>query len=417
MIHLHPCPVSNHRCPHCGTALQSIDWYMPGMRMLAELSCPDCDRRYYGDLPAGGGLYYPMLLDQETGQVFDAHGVPWFADWLEQSYVNRIDTPVELTVEQFAPLHKPVLLNCLDTLYGHCLLKLLNAQVILDRHAGHDLIVLVPAFLRWMVPDGVAAVWSVDWPLDKGTQWNDRLAGDLKRRIADLGQCQLSVALSHPHPRDFDIERFTGVPPFPIDQLSGRLDRPTVTFIWRDDRRWEPDGRGSQPNGSPPSQTQAVTCLAESIRTDWPAVRFSIVGMGHAGGLPDWIADLRQRDPDEQVERRWCRQYADSHLVIGVHGSNMLLPSAHAGVVLDLMPSDRWGNALQDILTPARDPREAVLRCRLLPASIGPEELALIAGQTLRHFPDQAHQLWGDGCRHLNPKTGHRPDARTLQRL
>lgn len=406
MIHLHSCPDSNHRCPHCGTALSPIDWYIPGMRMLAELNCPDCDRQYYGDLPAGGGLYYPMLLDRRTGQVFDAHGVPWFADWLEKSYANRTDTVVSLTVESFAPLHNPVLLNCLDTLYGHCLLKLLNAQVYLDRHADHDLIVLTPSSLRWMVPNGVAAIWSVDWPLHDGTQWNDHLADQIHERISALGECQLSVALSHPHPADFDIERFTGVRPFPIDGWSRTMDKPIVTFIWRDDRAWNPHRL---------SQAQAVTQLADALRTAWTAIRFCVVGLGTPAGLPDWIDDLRQPDLDQPTERRWCRQYAASHLVVGVHGSNMLLPSAHAGVVLDLMPPDRWGNAMQDILTPARDPREAVLRCRLLPSTISPQELAQIADQTLRHFPDQAHQLWGDGCRHDLRPSGNRPDADLLR--
>ena len=42
--------------------------------------------------------------------------------------------------------------------------------------------------------------------------------------------------------------------------------------------------------------------------------------------------------------------YSESRMVVGVHGSNMLLPTAHAGMAVDLMPRDRWGNLAQDNL-------------------------------------------------------------------
>lgn len=45
---------------------------------------------------------------------------------------------------------------------------------------------------------------------------------------------------------------------------------------------------------------------------------------------------------------------------MGVHGSNMLLPSAHARATLVLMPRKRWGNFIQDILFQEPNPRLAL---------------------------------------------------------
>ncbi|MEK6280372.1 MAG: hypothetical protein AABN95_08470 [Acidobacteriota bacterium] len=45
--------------------------------------------------------------------------------------------------------------------------------------------------------------------------------------------------MSHPNPGDYNIGHFTGVKPFPLEQWGARLERPTVTFIWRDDRTWQ----------------------------------------------------------------------------------------------------------------------------------------------------------------------------------
>ncbi|GAG46696.1 unnamed protein product, partial [marine sediment metagenome] len=213
-------------------------WYIPGMRNLSGLKCPQCKVEFYGDLPVGHGLHYPMLLEVKTGIVHDKYAVDWFANWLQDSYANRVKTPVEFITENFKPLKKPILLNCIDTLYGHSLLKLLNAQYYLDHCSDFDLILLVPRFLCWMVPDGVAAIWTVDLPLKRGIEWNDWIASEIKRHIEQFESCWLSVAFSHPYPEDFAIERFTRVQPFPIDEWIVRLEKPTVTFIWREDRNW-----------------------------------------------------------------------------------------------------------------------------------------------------------------------------------
>jgi len=52
---------------------------------------------------------------------------------------------------------------------------------------------------------------------------------------------------------------------------------------------------------------------------------------------------------NDDIERSWCETYAKSQVVIGVHGSNMLLPTAHAAGCVEILPDDRFGNIVQDI--------------------------------------------------------------------
>lgn len=242
-VPLHPTTEAAHECPHCRVRLGVEGWHIPGMRNLADLRCTRCGREFYGDLAAGQALYTPMLLEKATGVVHDVHRVDWFAGWLRESYARRADAPVPFEVLELRPVARHVvLLNCLDTLYGHSLLKLLNAQHYIDHRRDVDLVVLVPSFLAWMVPDGAAQVWVVGLPLRRGTEWNDWLAREIRRRVETFESVSLSHALSHPRPDEYDIERFTRVTPFPLEEWGARLERPTVTFIWRDDRPWgEPD--------------------------------------------------------------------------------------------------------------------------------------------------------------------------------
>jgi hypothetical protein len=196
-------------------------------------------------------MYSPILLDQATGEVRgddanDMHGAEWYAAWLRESYANRVEAAPDFKVEEFRPIRKPLLLNCIDTLYGHTLSKLINAQYYIDHMPDWDVIVLIPFYLRWLVPDGVAAIWTVKLPLKQGTQWNDGLARILAERVSALGEVAplggvwISKGYSHAYPEDFDIERFTRIKRFPMHEWDARLDSPLITFVWREDRLWVP---------------------------------------------------------------------------------------------------------------------------------------------------------------------------------
>ena len=408
---LHPFTEADHVCPYCRVHLSVKGWHVPGMRNLADLLCERCGRAFYGDLAAGQALYTPMLLEKATGAVHDAHGVEWFAEWLRDSYARRADVPVPFDVQERRPVTRPVvLLNCLDTLYGHSLLKLLNAQYYLDRRAEVDLVLMVPSVLAWMVPDGAAQVWSVGLPLRRGTEWNEWLAREIRRRVEAFGQVSLSHALSHPRPDEFDIERFTRVKPFPLGEWDARLERPTVTFIWRDDRPWRATTDAPPPQRrerlsrliafqSRPTvrQNELVSELAETLRRDLPALDFAVAGLAEdegRGELPEWVRDLRRTALDDDAERRWCERYAASHVVVGVHGSNMLLPSAHAGGIVELIGPERWGNFTQDVLfRDAGDCRETLFRYRFVDELTPPSALARLVGLILKRRASFRHLM------------------------
>jgi hypothetical protein len=413
MIRLKPVlEIPPRECPNCHSTLKASDWLITGMRNLADLNCPQCGSEFYGDLPAGQALYTPILLDKKSGAVFDDYNAGWFSDWLIDSYTKRTDEPLRFEVRKLSKVkNKVVLLNCIDTLYGHSLLKLLNAQHYIDHQPDVSLIVLLPPFLEWMLPDGVAEAWVVDLPLRRGTEWNDWLAGEISERLKSFREVYLSVAFSHPHIEDFDIERFTRITPFPLENLGKHQNNPVITFIWREDRLWETESHStsarfdkikqhlgiSQERTN--EQTRKVIKLAECLRGDFPLLDFAVVGLGKAHNLLDWISDLRLTKLDTEAERAWCERYAKSHIVIGVHGSNMLLPSAHAGGVIELIGGERWGNYLQDILFRRSDSREMFFRYRFVPHSATPEDLARLASTMLR-YQDFRRLMSPEFCRH-----------------
>jgi len=411
MLDLHPIPEIDRDCPHCGTALTPRDWHIPGMRMLADLTCPDCDREYYGDLASGHGIFYPALLERDTGTVHaDVDG--WFADLLQETYRNRVDESVSFETTSEGQVSNPVLLNCLDVNYLHHVNKLLNAGRCED--GDRDLIVLVPESLRWMVPDGVAGVWTVDLPPTGSGTWNERLAGQIHEEVSRFDRCALSVAHPHPHPNVYDIAAFTGVDPFSISAWTDRLAEPTVTFVWRgatggssprrlwasvpESPRWRQKLRGTinlaaHRLGSQRiairEQRRNIVAAASELRSLIPSVDCAVAGVGTEGSFPDWFTDVRYEHPDRTAEVSLCERYAESHVVVGVHGSHMGLPSAHAGAVVEVMPESKRGNFIGDMVCRPADQRESLLRYRTVSASAPVMTIAREVASVLVHLPSR----------------------------
>lgn len=403
MLKLDPLPAVNYKCPECGEQLSIIDYHIPGMRTVAELECSKCDRRYYVDLPLGHGLVYPAMVNAETGNVYQEAESNWFGDWLRESYDDRKDVPVSINKEVNKDINKPIILNCLDGLYGHSLLKLLNAQYYIDEKPDFDLIVLIPSNLKWLVPSDVAGVWSFDFSLSQGKEWNDWISREIKSFLSQFENVWASVAFSHTYPDDYDISRFTDVKPFSIDRWSEST--PTVTYIWRDDRLWAPSrhsaGFSKQARGTVYwaaeksglnlgiyEQRHNVARLAKSLKSKIPNIEFTVAGLNQPGGLPDFITDIRTATPDDEYEKKLCNAYAKSHTVVGIHGSNMLLPSAHAGSVIELVPPKRWGNMTQDLLFEHDiGHRESIYQYRHIPRSTSPAEVAAIVQSLLERKP------------------------------
>ena len=345
--------------------------------MLAEGSCERCGHSYLVDLPSGHGLVYPAALDLNTGGTLDPGEAEWFSSWLQQAWDQPDTQPVGLTVENRNTNPKTgsgdaVLVNTLDRIYGHSVLKLLGAQRELE--GAHDVILLISRALAELVPSGVAEVWIVEEPISRLAGWlsdlDRRLAGELDR----LGSCLLSPVPPHPHCSIYAIERFVpGIEP-------ARNGDPSVVLSLREDRTW----------GGGRNQLHNANELADTLQDAYPDIGIAAIGLGAPGGLSEWILDLRNPSSNGEHERRWLGLMRGADLAIGVHGSNLLLPSALAAATVELVPESRYGDLFQATLLAEHDPVLALNNHRTLygdaeltdltPQRVGEVAIALLDG-------------------------------------
>jgi FkbM family methyltransferase len=333
-----------------------------GWRAVVEGTCGACGHRFVQDLPNGHALVYPTTLDLTTGDVVDPAGAVWFSSQLRAAWARPNGDPVAVERRGEAQNASAILANCLDPVYGHGLLKLLGVQRELERAESAAVVALVPAALAPIVPEAVDETWIVHGPVPRLRHWllglEERIASELDR----FETCRLAALSPHPHPTTFDLESFVGH----IDpKASGS---PSVLLSLRPDRRW---GRDQE------QQMANVAELVARLSAALPTVGVAAVGAAQPGDLPASVDDRRVAHPTEEDERDWIARMRAADLVVGVHGSNLVLASGLARAVVELVPAERYSNYLQATLVTERDPILALDRHRAL---YGDAELADITG-------------------------------------
>ena len=259
------------------------------------------------------------------------------------------------------PCKRVVVLSTLDFLYGHVLLKLWNAQYYLDAHPDLGLVLILPRSFEWLVPKGTAEVWLVEQKLGKAHGWYRSIDRQVRSFLTNYDEVYMGKGYAHPDKSKVDIERFTGVAPFDMqDYLAAGKH---ITFVLREDRLWFRSAlhkfmyRALCKVGAKrlarwyflADQQRLAMATLRRVRERLHDVQATVVGFGDKRPLPSGVSDLRMRKMDTATELSWCKAYAGSQFVIGVHGSNMLLPTAFAGGCIEILPYDRYGNIVQDV--------------------------------------------------------------------
>lgn len=369
-------------CPFCaGTRLPQGQAVIPGTYALFETTCPTCGRQLLAHYPIGYAAGSGLVLDPATGEVHSNESNRWYATNLASAWAGRRERPVRIMRERFREPRRPLLVNAIDLMFGHCLQKLFDLPRLRDEHPDRDLIVLVQDFARWLVPDGAAEIWSVDIALREGREWFDDLARQVSELLETIPPAAIEGGLGR---RSVDIATFTRVEPFDRGRPEA-LATPRVTFIWRSDRCWTLGITPAEGAEAIAEQAMLMSSLAMTLRQAMPQLAIAVAGIGRDSALPDWVEDHRIASGGKIDELAWLDLYRSSHVVLGVHGSNMLLPAAHAATAIELVPPGKWQHVgdTYDFVR-GSDGLQALRNFRFLPTATSPRDVAAVVQVMIR---------------------------------
>jgi len=395
LVPLRPALFSNFACERCGApGPKPVRDLFIGIQVMGEYACGACGTRFFRDLPIGFQVDLPLAFTVEGRRILHWNAEPWIT-YPEYAEPSALEPRIERKV--FSGHERIIVLNTLDHLYGHVLLKLYNAQYYLDHYKDRGLVVIVPRMFEWLVPKGVAEVWVVDQKLSQARAWHPAIDRFAQEQLPRYKEVDLARGWGHVEPAHVDIERFTGVEPFPLDKYVSTA--PHITFVARTDRLWfrSPLAKfcrralGAVGLGKSAGrwftgrQSALMRGVMRRVKKALPDASFTVVGLAPPGGFEGLAEDLRTMRMDTETELRWCRAYARSHIVVGVHGSNMLLPTAHAAGLIEILPRDRFGNFGQDVSIRYGD-RMQLFLYRFVDEFVGPATVARNAVSMIRHF-------------------------------
>jgi hypothetical protein len=388
MIDLLPVPQDRFACP-CGQAdLIAEGFHLPGMMPLARTRCPSCGRKFLAHLHTGFGHAADFFLDEASGEVHTTIRAAWYRDFVATGMksLGEAAAPVE-RISRRKLGDDVVLLNCLDPIYGHCLHRLFSLDGYRERNFSGSVVAIMPRFLAWLASEDIDEIWVVDTPLRQCNRANARIAemtAELASRVRRLRYADML------YNHDVDVSRYTHVAPFAVAGHES-VSPPRLTLNWREDRCWTVLGRPAEPQAAIGQQHRLFCLLLEQLRERVPDLDAAVTGYGRSGSFPAWVTDMRLLEHDSHMEQRWSQRYAQTHLSFGVHGSNMILPSALSLGAMELVETRFWPHILVTWEWVNRLPAvQALARYRQIPLSSSISDIVSIALIQLRRLQSSA---------------------------
>ena len=213
MIELKPNTYNKFLCPECkNNNIKVIDIIFQGIHVLADCKCDICNFEFYHDFPVGHALFYPIAIGKINEKIYyDQYNIKWFSKPLKDSFLSKSKDKIKIEKKIYFNKKDVIILNCIDYLYGHVLLKLFNAQYYIDNCKDCGLVIIIPKSFEWLVPKGISEAWIIDINLKKARNWYTELEEFLKEEFKRFDKIYLSLAFSHPDPSEIDIARFTKI--------------------------------------------------------------------------------------------------------------------------------------------------------------------------------------------------------------
>ncbi len=214
----------------------------------------------------------------------------------------------------------------------------------------------------------IAEIWSVSVQLQECGELLGGLDEFVKSQCFRFERVSLSPTYTHlDHTQYIDMEKVLKISRFDLDKFNS--SEPQVTFVLREDKFWMNSQwmgflyKASRKFGLTHliypilrwRQRQLVKQTAKKIHQRLPKVQLFCTGLGKSESLFERIADYRTARILPETEIQWNGIFAKSHVVIGVHGSHMLIPSALSAGFINILPRYKIPHLVEDTVLPYKN--------------------------------------------------------------
>jgi hypothetical protein len=359
---LHPFHIT---CPRCNKDTVEVNGlFFQGIHTLTDCHCSSCHLIFFQTLSIGHAIYFPISFSKDGNHTwFNPRAKVWLAQPLIDSMTSNQPASAQFEVTSFTNHNEVIVVNCLDSCFGHAFGKMWNVELLLAKYPEKGIIVVAPANCFWLVPEGVAEVWQVKAPMKTLNKKVEGLDSFIKTQLLRFQKVWLSETQPYPDQHLISFEKFVKQKRFHLNDFEKRTQ---ITFVLREDRFWhnsvlmdflfkvfvKTKTLSSFSKFFVWRQNRLVNKTIGLILKQLPAATFCICGLGKTGTYSPGIEDYRATHINLEIEKKWNEVFASSNIVIGIHGSSMLIPTSLAAGFIDLVPRYKIQHLSEDTVLP-----------------------------------------------------------------
>ncbi|SDC83280.1 hypothetical protein SAMN04488104_100736 [Algoriphagus faecimaris] len=355
------------QCPECKwPKIESSGLLFQGKHILTQHECPTCSLKFWSTLPIGHDRLFPIQIAEESGKVYcEVKDQDWLSAPLAASLKSETSAVAEFKIIRPQTGNQAIFINCLDSCFGHVFTKVWNAYLLKERYPQYSIIVLISSQSEWLCPKEEVEVWSIGLPVNLLDQKVEGLDSWIKSQLMRFEEVFLSQVPTHLNLElGIKLEEVVKISRFPIKQFSKAPLK--INFVLREDRFWHNSKwldlgfkaaiKFKKLHLIKPfllrRQNQLVQETVKLLLQAFPQAEISVSGLGISGSFAQPIQDQRVAEIHSDSEIQRNQAYSHCQLVIGVHGSHMLVPTALAAGFINLVPAYKLPHWVEDTLLP-----------------------------------------------------------------
>ena len=288
------------------------------------------DEDKYSLLPSDHCYYYPLTVDVKQKKVIKGE-LNFFNQIIFNNY--KKDNLLPLDKVNFPDLKQvdkqnAIIVNLIDNCYGHSFLKLLNLYEIYSLYKDvFDIFVICPIALQYFVPNDKFKLINVKLSFIEAMNCYDfePIILWVKQQYKSIDFVTLDTYYCHQTPDD--LTAFFGF--LPENHIS---QKQYITFYYRADyfRTWAGN-----------KQQKRIINFFNQLQNYFPTTQLVIAGDLDSTKFPNSIKDIRTKAFGKEVDLMCNSYFANSFIVIGLIGSNMLQPSMFCDFTVHLTQKNK----------------------------------------------------------------------------
>jgi len=315
------------RCPKCDNQLQIDTFYFYGWRSLYDCSCEGCKDSFLMDMPIFSGIPYPAIYDKKKKKIINS--IPsWWGNPLGLIENNICDTKIISDIKIHQVNNKVILFNLLDIVYGHSFMRLEKLTYYLDNadYETYDLFVLIPKQLRYLIEkyeDSISLI-EISLAFPQYKYFYTEIDHVIKYNIKHYDEIYCEM-LKYPQQEMIKLDKLN----LPIQKWVNEIKK--VVIVYRKDRTVGINRRNQY------YFYKKLICRLSTLNIE-------IIMIGDKDKYDfKYITDMRVKQFDKDTDLKWNNACSGA-ISLGVHGSNLLIPSLCSAYNIEFVNYDKLYN-------------------------------------------------------------------------